>query len=328
MKTIWCVLVLTMAFGWLSAAEPKQACRILVVGPKQWLNSDFAPFLEAMIEHSHPAWDVRCHVEPGDGRQAVRRDVVAGAAELKALVGHDLAGMKADLEASRASVDGAIKQATPRDPGKMTPAIEERLVGLRATRAQWQARLDDLSDHPTWDYVLIGTITPPEFQAELVALALAQKTKTYVLLSFGSEAHGNYYGNAHYMPVKGILPKQVATAQATKAPVVSSAHAFGTLFQTTGELKGPFQFYYAGKLTWMGAYVLACQVHTTLFNVSPVGGWAPASLPESATNPKPAGDLPLKPEYIAQFQEQVWKSHQGFVAACAATDVKPKEEGK
>lgn len=307
MKTFFCILLLLAAPSWLLAAEPKQPCRILVVGHRQWLHSDFVPFLKAMIEHSHPKWDVRCHVDPG-----------ATADELKVWVGHDLAGMKAYLEARRARVDAALKQATPRDPSKMTPAIEERLAGLRATRAQWQTRLDDLGDHPGWDYVLIGTIAPPEFQAELVDLALAQKAKTYVLLPFGFEAHGNYYGNAHYMPVKKILPKEVTAARASKAPVVSSAHAFGTLFQTTGELKGPFQFYYAFKFTWMGAYVLACQVHTTLFNVSPVGGWAPASLPESATKPKPAGDLPLKPEYIAQFQEQVWKSHQAFVAACAA----------
>jgi hypothetical protein len=307
MRNFLYVLLLALATAplLLSAAESKQPCRILVVGHRQWLNSDFVPFLEAMIEHSHPKWDVRCHVDPG-----------ATADDLKVWVGHDLAGMKAYLEARRDRVDGAIKQATPRDPTKMTPAIEERLADLRATRAQWQARLDDLADHPGWDYVLIGGLEP-KLQTELVDLALAQKTKTYVLLPFGFEAHGSYYGNAHYMPVKKILPKEVAAARASKAPVVSSAHAFGTLFQTTGELKGPFQFYYAFKFTWMGAYVLACQVHTTLFNVSPVGGWAPADLPESATKPKPAGDLPLKPEYIAQFQEQVWKSHQAFTAALA-----------
>jgi hypothetical protein len=200
----------------------------------------------------------------------------------------------------------------------MTPQTEERLAALRAVLARHQARLAALDGRTGWDSVLVGQLMPDGFQAELADLALAKGFHPYILLPFGFEAHGLYYGNAHYMPVKGILAKDVAAARAAKGPVVASALSFGTLFQTTGEHKGPFQFYVARKFTWMGAYVLACQSYATVFNASPVGAWAPEALPEASIKPGMDYELPLKPEYITQFQEQAWRTHQAFGAALAA----------
>jgi hypothetical protein len=317
------IQAISFAVGAANAEQPAgpapatRPCHVLFVGPKQLLESDLAPFFEQMVERAHPDLDVRCSVESGDGRRDTRAGGYAGGPQLKAWVSHDTAAMTTDIQAGIRGVENAIKQATPRDPSRTTPQTEERLKALRAALAKQQARLKELDGRAGWDYVLIGAQSPDGFQAELVDLALAKGFKVYILLPFGSEAHGLYYGNAHYMPVKGIMPKQVAAAQAAKAPVVSSALSFGTLFQTTGEHKGPFQFYVAGKFTWMGSYLLACQTYATLFNESPVGAWAPETLPETSTKPHPQYELPLKPEYITRFQEQAWKTHQAFAAALA-----------